>query len=267
MIYDIRNTEYAKQTLSRLTEVPISVWKWYNYREQEYQCIDDLVLDVVKKYGKLPDSYTDWQFVFFHITTSANECESFNKHGILDLKHSYSCCDSELRKFLDDNNICIDLDAQELSYCGRKFDISFVSYPQQDDTIDYYCWSIGRKLFYDYAVCGFLSICNENPYGGMVHFRPEFLDDIDNLLGLDLSEKWISTHNAYEIVAKVSGEKIVYDGYDDESEKDKVLKYLTIAYFNAFKEPDEKVLILKNNVQVPPSEILNIASFQCWDNN
>ena len=207
MVYDIRSSDCARQTLAGLTGVPIAVWEQYVGREQEYEYTDDLILDVVKAHGRLPHSYKELQFVFFHITTSANACASFYKYGILDLKQSYSCRESELRQFLEEHGISINLDRQELIYNKQKFDISFGKCPRHG-TEDYYCWLIGRKFYYDYAICGFLSVWGQTPYGGMVHRRPEILCDIDKLLKLNLSGEWISTHTTYEVVAMVSGKKL-----------------------------------------------------------
>lgn len=265
MIYDIRTTEYAKRTLTNLTGVPIPVWEQYLAHEHEYKCLDYLVADVIATKGNLPHSYKDFEFVYFHITTSANGCSSFWKYGILDLKKAYMCPDSELREFLEKHNIYIDLEKRVLTYCEKAFDITFdsSSCPRQD-TEAYNCWSIGRKFYYDYTTCGFLSVWESSPYGGQVHRRPEILMNIDNLLGLKLSQEWMSTHDSYEIVAKVSGEEVVYDSYDDQSDEDKVLNYLTKAYYTAFREPSENILLIKNGMQIPSLDILEIKPLEYW---
>ncbi|WP_088188043.1 hypothetical protein [Desulfosporosinus sp. FKA] len=216
MIYDIRTTEYAQQTLTNLTGVPIPVWKQYLGHEREYKYTDYLVADVINSHGNLPRSYRDFEFVYFHVTTSANGCASFREYGILDLKQSYSCHDSELREFLEKHDIHINLDERILTYRGQ------------------------------------------------VHRRPEILMDIDNLLGLNLSREWMSTHDSYEIVAKVSGEKVIYDSDDDQNEEDKVLNYLTKAYLTAFGEPSENILLIKNHIQIPPMDILEIKPMEHW---
>lgn len=70
-----------------------------------------------------------------------------------------------------------------------------------------------------------------------------------------------------KLVAKVSGEKIIYDGDDNQSDKDKVLNYLTKVYFTAFGEPTEEVLLIKNHVQIPSLDILEITPMRHWKNN
>lgn len=99
----------------------------------------------------------------------------------------------------------------------------------------------------------------------MVHWRPEILYNIDELLGLRLSYKWAETHISYAVVARVGGDKIVYDGEENKSDKDKVIDYLTRAYKTAYYEPDEQILLLQNNIEIPPSDIIKISEFKCWN--
>lgn len=265
MIYDIRSTEHAQRTLSSLTSVPTSIWERYLHHERDYTYIDDLVADVIDTHGYLPDSYQNFKFIYFHVTTSANECLSIQRYGLLDLKQAYSSPDSELKTFLEERDIHIDLEEKLLIYGDQTFDITFHSgFRPRQDTIAQACWGIGRKFYYDFTSCGFLSVWERSPYGGQVHHRPEILSDIEKLLKLRLSQEWALTHKPYEIVAQVSGEKIVYDGDDGQSERDKVLTYLTTAYLTAFGEPSEKILLIKNNVQIPPEDIIEIKPLSHW---
>lgn len=264
MIYDIRSNDHAQQTLVNFTGITTSVWKKYVDRESEYDYnIDSLVASVIDSaHGCLPNSYRNWYFVYFHVMTSDDNCASYWQHGILNLRRSYLCCDSGLKKFLDNFGIHIDLDKQVLSYLGREFNITFGDCPDEaNDNEAYRSWLVGRKFYYDYTTCGFLSVEKNRPYGGQVHLRPEILFDIDNLLGLDLSQKWAATHKPYKIVVKVNAEQIIHD---DASDREIVLSYLAKAYNNAFGTTSEIPIILKNDVHIPPSNILEIKPFKCW---
>lgn len=263
--YDIRTSENACRSLVRLSGVDISTWEKYVGHERKYRYTDDLVEDVIKTYGQLPKSYLDFEFIYFHVTTSANDCAAIKKYGILDLKQAYLCKESEIRIFLDQHGIFIDLDNSLLTFNGRSYDITFNSGKcPRTGTQEYLCWSIGRKFYYDYTTCGFLSIWERSPYGGQVHCRPEILWDIDNLLKLDLSGEWEQSHFPYEITAQVKGSDIVFDGDEDQSDKDKVLMYLTMAYDTAFGEPFEHVLLMKNGVQIPSTDIIEIKHLSFW---
>lgn len=262
--YDIRTKRFARETLTKLSGVPISVWMQSRVRESGYRHTEDFIADIIESHGCLPRSYKNFEFVYFHVTTSSNGCSAIRKYGLLNLKQVYLSIDSELRVFFDQHDIKFDFDTRIMTYRDRGYDISYGACPKQN-TEAHDRWLIGRKFFYDFATCGFLSVPERNPYGGQVHQRPEILRNVDSLLGLNLSRDWMLTHEAYEITAKVSGEKIVYDGYDNQSDCEMVLNYLTKAYLTAFSEPLENVLLIKNHIQIPPSDVLEILSLQHWE--
>lgn len=121
-----------------------------------------------------------------------------------------------------------------------------------------------KKILFRLYCLWLLSTSSRVPYLGDVHLRPEILSDIDRLLGLNVSKEWMLSHKCYEVIARVTGDKIVYDGFDEQSTEEIVLDYLTQAYHNAFYYTYEIVLLLKNNVFVPPRDILEINSFEKW---
>lgn len=266
MIYDIHTKYAAQQTLQQLTGIQTELWIENLYKERDYPLQDDFVATMIQEYGteKLPESYEDMQFVFFHITTSANQCSSILKYGLLDLQESYRCKESELRTFLNTHGVYIDLDDNFLSYNGHRFDIRYGVCPRNHSSIEYKCWSVGRKFYYDYTVCGFLSAWEASPYGGQVHRRPEILWDIDNLLGTQLSKEWEQSHIAYKIVARVNGNDICYPYDDDSSDEEKLMAYLVMAYNEAFNGNSENILLMKNNIQIPSKDILAIELLDMW---
>ncbi len=265
-VYDIRTSESALSTLVNLSQVMPSIWKRYISCRRENLNDDGFVEDVIRSHGTFPENYENWSFTYFHVTTSANGCASFREHGILDLKEAYRCPDSELRTFLDDKGIDIDIDNCILKYKGKAFDISYGPYPHGFDKMAQDCWAIGRKFYFDFTTCGFLSVWDLTPYGGGVHYRPEILSDIDRLLNLSLSQEWCATHEPYEVVALVKGTDIVYDS-DDKNNKEKVLHYLTKAYNTAFGSPHEEIVLLKDHIQIPPRNIVEIKPLSCWRGN
>ena len=266
MIYDIHTEQAAQATLCRMTGISMDLWESNIHREREYKLQDFFVEAMIQEYAtqSLPLSYKDFDFVYFHITTSSDGCQSIQKNGILDLRESYKCRDSELRRFLDEHGVNINLDYAILSYCGHQYDITFRGTPWDTHSEQYKRWSVGRKFYYDYATCGFLSVWQGNPYGGWVHKRPEILMDIDALLGTCLSEEWEQMHKPYAVLAKVSGKDICYFSDDDESEREKVMAYTVMAYNAALNAVHEEIILLKNGVQIPPENILEIKPFTIW---
>lgn len=263
-VYDIRTSENALNTLVNFTGVVPLQWEKCMSQRKNFYYEDDFVEDVINKYGRFPANYENWIFIYFHITTSANDCASIKKHGILDLPNSYLCEDSELRQFLEGKGIVIDIENCTLSYKNKAFDISYRPYTPRNDTVAQACWAVGRKFYYDYTTCGFLSVWDRSPYGGYVHCRPEILSDIDALLDLSLSQEWHLQHKAYEVVAAVPGTDIVYDGEDNQSAREKVMNYLTKAYLAAFGSPSEEILLIKNHVYVPANRVIEIKPLSYW---
>lgn len=266
MIYDIQMIETAQKTLQDITGISLDNWVTKHNEIINNECTnDDFLRDMIDREGRWIDSYKDLTFVYSHITTSANECKSLFKHGLLDLKKAYSCKDSELRQFLDSHNIEIDLEKCLLNYNGEKYDISYT--PKSDCDFDNYEKNkrdVGRKFFSDYSTCGFLSVCKSLPYGGDVHKCPEILNDLDRLLKLNLVEEWKCTHKPYRVIAKVSGENIFYYENYGMTEHKKILDFVEKAYYNAFYEISENVLVLNKGISISPNNIVEIKPLDFW---
>ena len=57
---------------------------------------------------------------------------------------------------------------------------------------------------------------------------------------------------------------IIYDGDDGRNDTEKVIYYLTKAYDTAFGTPREEILLIKNDLQIPPQNIIDISPFVHW---
>ena len=66
MVYDIRTKEKSLDTLITLTGVEESIWIKYASRINEYPYIDNMIEDVVNKFGSFPSSYLDFEFIYSH---------------------------------------------------------------------------------------------------------------------------------------------------------------------------------------------------------
>lgn len=163
---------------------------------------------------------------------------------------------------LDAHDIKIDIENRTLCYKAQIYDISYSECPSDERSEAYACWGIGYRFYGDFTTCGFLSTDVKFAYGGNVHFRPEILVDIDELLGTKLSDEWRISHKPYEVVAAIKGMDIRYD-----SERGKNLYYLTRAYENAFELLSQEIILLKNGVQIPPDRIIDIRPLHCWKDN
>lgn len=267
LIYDIRTSDNAFKTLVDITGVPYSIWADYFLRSSDYENDDELVLDVIETHGDFNTTFKDWSFVYFHITTSANNCEAIKKYGVMDLKRSYMCQESELRIFLDNHKIEVDLDAHILHYKETTHDISYNECPADEDSDLYYRWCVGRKFYYDFTTCGFLSVWEHIPYAGFVHRRPEILWDIDNLLDTDLAHEWELSYTPHQVIIQTCGKNIIVDGEPNLNDRERSLTFLIKAYTTAFGKPSEEEILLKNHIQVFPKDIIEIKPFLLWNTN
>lgn len=136
MIYDIRTTEYAQSTLTKLSGVPISTWLQYRVSESKYQYTDSFLADVIASHGSLPLSYKNLVFIYFHVTTSANGCSSIRKNGLLDLKQTYLSIDSELRVFLDQHDIKFNFDYRVMTHRDQGCYIASVLWDRKFDSAE-----------------------------------------------------------------------------------------------------------------------------------
>lgn len=268
MLYDIRDTDKAIATLQRLTGVSSAIWsneKKKNVCRINYSDVDKDIERIIKRYNGYYPQIDNLEFVITHLTTSGNGCISILNDGLIDLKKAYQKSDSELRTFLEAKGIEIILDSKCLKYKGKYYDISYVKCPWNHESEEYAAWSVGRKFYYDFTVCGFLSINKNRPYAGNVHKRPEILMDLDNLLKTNLQNEWIQSHEAFEIVFKIPFRNILYDGWDSDTEDDIVMSYLTNAYMCMSLEPNTKEVLCRNETEIYPKQILECNRFTLWD--
>lgn len=268
MYFDIRDENNAVQTLANLTGVDSKFWIAEKIKNQdrtdykdEYKDIERVIMDNNGHFPKLKDI----EIIITHITTSNDNCSSIKEKGLLNLKESYKIEGSDLRKFLDENGVYIDIDSRTLNYREKVFDISYGECPENNESSEYKSWSVGRKLYFDFAVCGFLTIDKRDIYGGLVHKRPEFLNDIDYLLGTNLSAKWFESHSPYEVVFVVPAYKVIYGGWNENAdEHERVLYYLSCAYESMNSKINTKEIICKDDTEVLPEDIIEINVFDKW---
>lgn len=235
--------------MEALTGIPFAVWE----REEETVASSDgHIEEVMRRYSRRLNRITE--FVFTHLTSSANECASIRRYGLTDLCCSYKNNESELRQFLDEKGITLNLDHQTLSWNGGLYSIarrgSSLLMIDEEQALN----SIGYRFFRDQCVCGFLSL-GSTVYMTHLEEKPEILIDIGNFIGMDIAGEWKYTHESFAVTAKVRAQDIVRDGDD--------LFYACLAYGNSF-HVDQNVLLCKDGVQIPPEDILSIEPFAGW---
>lgn len=265
MDYDIRTPELATQTLANITGIPYDIWVYNSYLS-DGNFNEDYLYDIIKKYNGHLLSFGDLDLIISHITTSANDCAEISENGIGDLKSAYRNTNSELRQFLNANGIDIRIDNSCLVYNQNYYSIEYdrYDYPLDDEGVDYKGWCVGRKFYFDNGLCGFFAINPDIPYGGDVHKRPEIINDIDKLLGSNLSNKWETSHSPYEVVFKIHSNDLELDEHSNDTDEEKVIRLLLYAFYEMCSGPSEVLAQCKPDVKITPDKIIEILPFDKW---
>ena len=226
---------------------------WLSEPEQ-YDDTDEHIASIVRRYKGHLVSFSELEFVFFHLTSSNNECLSIRNNGIKDLWNVYNTADSELRLFLQERGIELLPEYSKLIWNEEYYDIGYYGSSLLWTKKEKLANQIGYRFEKDYCVCGFLSL-GPSAYATHVENNPEILLSISDLIGRDIASEWKHINKSYEVTAKVSADKIVPAG--------EALCYATYAYWNMF-DIDQRVLLCKNGVSIPAEDIISIEPFQWW---
>lgn len=262
LIYNITDKDNSLKTLENLTGFKKEYWEHYTFEARVMgKNIDNAIEDIINRFNLSTNfALEDIICVVQQITTSANGCINIKERGLTDLVTTYSDLNSELRRFLDDQQVYIDLYNEQLFYDGNNvgsIHFSHKNCPSDYHSKSHYLWSVGRKFYYDFCVCGFYSFDHEHPYGGRVHERPEILFNISELIGKRLDNIWRDTHKCYVVTFKIPFNNV---HNDFEGEIQRTLLYF--AFKNAmYDETDENIVLVKDGIQIPAKNIMKIEHF------
>lgn len=115
------------------------------------------------------------ELVAIHVTTNGDDCAEIKKNGLKDLQKVLQE-ETELSMFLKKRGIWFDIPSKIMHIDDKNFDIDYKKYTNWDRMIKQVdaLYSIGRKIFYDHQVNGFLFSRDVYDYG-TIHEAPEFL--------------------------------------------------------------------------------------------
>lgn len=259
-IYDITNKENAYNTLLRLSNINELVIQHYLHKIK-YGLVDTSIEEMLEKYDVRPTFKKDELICHLqHMTTSANGCEHIKEKGLMDLRITYEDTDSELRQFLDEQGVKIDLPGQRIYFNGEdlgSIECSKKTYSNDPGSKQHKRYFVGFKFYKDFNVCGFLSFNHKSLYGGNVHRRPEILYNISSLIGKAIDDIWSHTHQSYIVKFSVPYKQVTFErGNIDEME------LLRDAFYNAvYNDTDEKIVIMNDHIEIPPEDIISIDKF------
>lgn len=76
------------------------------------------------------------EIVVLHVTSNSDECRAIKKSGICDLKKVLSGS-SELKSFLEENDVFFDIENKKMILDGQKYSIDYDAYCREEDKLNY----------------------------------------------------------------------------------------------------------------------------------
>ena len=141
------------------------------------------------------------EFVAIHVTTNGDDCAEIKKNGLKDLQKVLQE-ETELSMFLKKRGIWFDIPSKIMHIDDKNFDIDYKKYTNWDRMIKQVdaLYSIGRKIFYDHQVNGFLFSKDVYDYG-TIHEAPEFLLTLSEFDKdtVGINDEWAAASKPYVI--------------------------------------------------------------------
>ena len=141
------------------------------------------------------------EFVAIHVTTNGDDCAEIKKNGLKDLQKLLQE-ETELSMFLKKRGIWFDIPSKIMHIDDKNFDIDYKKYTNWDRMIKQVdaLYSIGRKIFYDHQVNGFLFSKDVYDYG-TIHEAPEVLLTLSEFDRdtVGINDEWAAASKPYVI--------------------------------------------------------------------
>ena len=141
------------------------------------------------------------KLVAIHVTTNGDDCAEIKKNGLKDLQKVLQE-ETELSMFLKKRGIWFDIPSKIMHIDDKNFDIDYKKYTNWDRMIKQVdaLYNIGRKIFYDHQVNGFLFSKDVYDYG-TIHEAPEFLLTLSEFDRdtVGINDEWAAASKPYVI--------------------------------------------------------------------
>lgn len=230
--------------------------EYFLTREKEELSVSDFISYI----GILTPPFLESSLILnsIHVTTNDDQCASILKSGLMDLQAAV-IRDTPLRNFLKSRNIVIDAFMGEIRANGIVYPLnrnaSGSSTVEDDALLEHVSW----KLYTDFSVCGFVCTPDALAYGGNVDRRPEFLNNISNLLNRpDLVEEWERETQTH--IVKFGLPLSKYIRPIDKEEIGNLLLQTTYDFMNGNGPGRDVYSFLLPHAMVHPNEISSIIS-------
>lgn len=220
------------------------------------------------------------ELVVFHVTTNGDGCAEIRKNGLRDLKMVLQE-KTELSTFLSERGICFDIPSKMMYVNGKAFNIDHKSYTNWDRLIKQVdsLYNIGRKIFYDYQINGFLFSQDIHNYG-TIHEAPEFLFTLSEF-GKEtatVNKEWAAVSKPYVIKFKARITDFeYYTFYKDQNDylQDYHNKWIELkkqlfqnAVNSAFSHLTSDIYAyMKSGRIIEPERIIDCIPAEKWQNS
>lgn len=217
------------------------------------------------------------EMVAFQVTTSSDECAEIKKYGLRNLQWVLSN-DTNLCRFLKDNNISFDIENRLLYIGDTAYDIDYEKYRNLDmiSRRNEQLHNIGHKIYYDFQINAFMFHKDIYEYSTICQ-APEFLYTLAvlNEATKGIDTKWKNMCKPYVVKFKCKLKDLAYftfyereDAYNEDRQENwsKLKKLLiTSAVERAWgNKTSEAVAYMKPDVAIAPENILDYVPAEKW---
>lgn len=192
--FDITNPDASYDWLYSV----LNIEKGNLVSDYRLECNSDFDIFAEKHFSEIESMDIDrLELVVFHVTTNGDGCAEIKKNGLKDLQKVLQE-ETELSMFLKERGIWFDIPSKTMHVGGKDFDIDHKKYTNWDRMIKQVdaLYNIGRKIFYDHQVNGFLFSRDIYDYG-TIHNAPEFLLTLS-----EFGKVTVRVDDAWEAVTK-----------------------------------------------------------------
>lgn len=197
-----------------------------------------------------------------HVTTNNDSCVSIKQYGLLDLQKAVAE-DTPLKMFFHDHGIAIHPERAELTHNEKTYKLNPLTKYATGDGEELNLGHVSLKLYHHQPVWGIVCSDNVLGYGGHTNRRPEFLNNVSNLVGIpETVNQWEQQTSTY--VLKFTLPIGRYGRYEFPN-KTEYLEYLgalvvkTLFDYSIYGGPIrmDVISLLRKVERVHPHEIVN----------
>lgn len=274
MYYDITNPDASYDWLLDTLQI------------KGFEFIDSYVIECHSDSDEFCEKYSmgieqidieNLEMVAFQVTTSSDECAEIKKYGLRNLQWVLSN-DTNLCRFLKDNNISFDIENRLLYIGDTAYDIDYEKYRNLDmiSRRNEQLHNIGHKIYYDFQINAFMFHKDIYEYSTICQ-APEFLYTLSSLnkATKDIDTKWKDMCKTYVVKFKCKLKDLAYFtfyGSEEEYNEDRQENWgrvkrtlITSAAERALgNNTSEAFAYMKPDVAIAPENILDYVPAEKW---